>query len=977
MTLGIISKICLTVCVNIKKIITVFILILTIFPVFLLSSQSIDNEQFPPSTKWKKIDTEHFILLFPAELEPKAAEIASMIESYYPADEYSLNTETMKWPIVINNSLVYPNAYVLGAPRHSQLYTTPSQDGGLGTGDWLELIWSHELRHIVQNDKMLRGFTAFVHWISGEYGSSAMPNLALPVWVWEGDAVLTETLLSSGGRGRTPSFERVMRTNLLNGKEYGYYKAGLGYYGSYRDPVPSWYVMGYHLCTYIRAEYGIEAFNRIMEISADFSFTPLILNIAVKKVTGKKIKEIYGECLEELKTEWSKQLDGRELTDAEIIKAAEGTGYNNYYPLGVFNDGAAAALKTSADDIYTLVRIESDGRETRLRRISPLDKNISFNGKSFCWIETKNDIRWGNLSWSEIRIYTPETGEYRKVTEKTRYLSPSISPDGKKIAAVEITPELDSFIVVIDTASGKVLERFPETEGATAYQTCWTDDGNGIVYIRQYDWMESIRLLKLSDKSSVLLVENLTDPSTYPVYSPTIINGQVYFVSERSGLENIHRIPLEGSDAQGGESLVVSRPYGTASPADGGNNLLFSDYDTGGYSIASVPLKLTETTENTEISSDHVDYFQGLQEQEAFAGINGPGIDLSSGNNYKIEDYNIAAGLMNFHSRAPAISRSGTGMAFSFIADDILNYSSGAVYAGMDPYTEEMELLAGFAGSWAGLYPVILYGAEIQTPFLPIINFGSKLSSDIYTGLWLPLNFSEGVLNNFLTMQEVLLLSSDLFVNQHALVSQAEISWNLTRKAAKRNLVPPLGISLNALWYYTIVPQKYNLVSGGADIYLPGPFKNHGITLGLNTDWNPAGSTENLTPQHVPRGYSAEDMETALIAGASLDYTMPLFYPDWAIGGFMYIPRFYINAFIDAAFSWDTAPMGTGILFDGIHSTTGLELYMDFFLFNTRVPWNAGIRFIYDIMNPGIRIEDTTLMLGFNIPIAGAQSSFR
>ena len=163
-------------------------LLLTVLfiPLFSLQAQSINNIQFPSSIKWKQIETEYFILIFPEALEEKADNIAAMIDSYVPADQASLRTQISKWPVIINNSLVYSNAWVLGAPRSSQLYTIPPQGGFIGTDDWLPSIWSHELRHIVQNEKILRGFTKFSKWLAGDYGSSGMSHFAVPQWLWEG-----------------------------------------------------------------------------------------------------------------------------------------------------------------------------------------------------------------------------------------------------------------------------------------------------------------------------------------------------------------------------------------------------------------------------------------------------------------------------------------------------------------------------------------------------------------------------------------------------------------------------------------------------------------------------------------------------------------------------------------------------------------------------------------------------------------------
>ena len=72
-----------------------------------------------------------------------------------------------------------------------------------------------------------------------------------------------------------------------------------------------------------------------------------------------------------------------------------------------------------------------------------------------------------------------------------------------------------------------------------------------------------------------------------------------------------------------------------------------------------------------------------------------------------------------------------------------------------------------------------------------------------------------------------------------------------------------------------------------------------------------------------------------------------------------------MNAFIDAAFSWNSQPGGFGIPADDIYSTTGLELYMDFHMFATMVPLNSGFRLYYDIMRGGIGFN--ILLLGVNL----------
>ncbi len=915
--------------------------------IFGLFPQSVNNIQFPPSLGWKQIETERCILIFPENLEAKASEIAGMIDSFYPVDEASLETETSKWPVIINNTLFYSNAYVLGAPRHSQLYTTPIQDNSFGTGDWLPLIWSHELRHIVQNEKMIRGFTALANWIAGEYGSSGMSHFALPNWVMEGDAVLTETLVSTGGRGRLADFERELRTNSLNGIRYSYFKSSQGSYASYSPRTPNWYVTGYHLCTYIRREFGIDAFNRILEIAADFSFTPLILNIAVRKVTGENIETLYNNCLDELTELWETQLEQREFTGIDIITSGKEDDAD-YYPLGKFKNGNIAALRTSLSAFYTLVEISDNGTVTELRKINPFDKNISFNGTTFCWAETKKDIRWGNRSWSNIRIYTPSSGDYRIITDKTRYLSPSISPDGSKIAAVEITEELNSYIVVIDAETGKLVSRFAEPSGASPMQTCWTDDGTGIVYIRQQNWMKSLRLLEPETKIN----RPLTSPDIWSISSPDVKDNVVYFISEETGLENIHALQLQEGNRLPENRLIVSRPYGTASPAAEDGTLYFADYTVSGFKVSAVPLPATATSPVIPAESGHVDYFEILADQEPFFGFAGAETHSKTAE-YAISDYYPFTGLFNFHSRSLATTLSGTGIAASLQADSIMNDSSGRIYFGYDP--DETELVAGMTGAYAGFFPVLLYGAELQSPAaMP----GTMFESFVYGGLWLPLDFSGGILNHTLSLQGLFLMENQLYPAESAATAlEADINWKLTQVRARRDLVPPLGITLKGSWYYSLEPSYYNFVFGECRVYIPGLLDNQGFSFKLQGNYNIGSGMLNKSPETVPRGLTEDNYAVPLLFNSSFEYILPLAYPDFAVGSIFYIPRLYMNCFLDTALIPDSQ----------ILQTAGVELFTDFHLFNHYYPFSAGIRLIYNTVERKMRLEDTAFSIGIDL----------
>ena len=79
--------------------------------------------------------------------------------------------------------------------------------------------------------------------------------------VWEGDAVLMETLLTSGGRGRMPEFTMPIRTMLLSGKRHSYYKM---IFGSYRNWSANPYPFGYLMAAYLRRQKGTFIWSDVM-----------------------------------------------------------------------------------------------------------------------------------------------------------------------------------------------------------------------------------------------------------------------------------------------------------------------------------------------------------------------------------------------------------------------------------------------------------------------------------------------------------------------------------------------------------------------------------------------------------------------------------------------------------------------------------------------------------------------------------------
>src|SRR3546814_1422105 len=95
---------------------------------------------------------------------------------------------------------------------------TPPQNNG--PGDWVTRLAVHELRHIAQINQVIQ--TKKIDLPLIQEFQFALFGASMPVWLIEGDAVITETALTPGGRGMQPSWEKEFRANVLSNTKYSY-----------------------------------------------------------------------------------------------------------------------------------------------------------------------------------------------------------------------------------------------------------------------------------------------------------------------------------------------------------------------------------------------------------------------------------------------------------------------------------------------------------------------------------------------------------------------------------------------------------------------------------------------------------------------------------------------------------------------------------------------------------------------------------
>jgi hypothetical protein len=127
-------------------------------------------------------------------------------------------------------------------------------------------------------------------------------------------------------------------------------------------------------------------------------------------------------------------------------------------------------------------------------------------------------------------------------------------------------------------------------------------------------------------------------------------------------------------------------------------------------------------------------------------------------------------------------------------------------------------------------------------------------------------------------------------------------------------------------------------------LYLPGIGRHHSTKISLGWQKQNIKKVYYGTELPFPRGY--DELFSTRLSAVSVDYALPIAYPDWSFGFLGYIKRFSANLFFDYARNYQStysfAPL-SGSYSENLQSF-GAEFIADLHLLRIIFPIKAGIR---------------------------------
>lgn len=940
--------------------ISVLLIAVNIFVTKTCYSQFFSLGTDPSRVRWRYIETPNYKVIYPEEIDSLAKRYTYLLEALKSPVLSSLNVSPKKFDVVLHPFSTMSNGMVGVAPKRVELITTPPANDNF-IFNWEKHLVIHETRHTGHLSKFEQGIFKPAKWLAGEQATAIGTGVFMSRWKLEGDAVVSETELTTGGRGRDPDHLIYYKAAFLNGDYRNWSRWTMGSFDRY---VPDVYSFGYLFCSFVRFNscnynYLGEAtdylIKRFYDIHAD--------NKGYKLFTGLTKKENFERLKEVMTEKWRREDSVR----APFSKGIKITGYNkdytNYSNPVELERGGVMALKWDLNRGKRLVIIEDGGKERELRVMGRVNSAIIKSGNNIYWTEHVQSPRWELESYSELFSFDLKSGKTERISKGGRYFNPAVSQTGDTLLTIFYPISGSSFLKLFKKhsnnpfmeieAPGKGQIREAVIISGKIYITSASDYG---LALYRYDagvkgWIEEISAQKSS------------------IFNLRCIGSELLYISSIDGVNNIYSYNIKNKDLR---QLTNSRfGIGTFGISADNETIYYTDFDINGYDLRKIRYNsmLWEPSSLTNLIKD--DFATVLSQG---AGFNADSLFVPDNPEFISKPYKKGLNIIKIHSWAPvyynvdAIKSLSYESIYSAVKPGIVLFSQNSLGTAniISGYSWKKGFHSGHLKlTYRGLFPVIEYSANINERnkhHYTIVNdsntgryqkkdtimgspfFGSQLT------LYAPLDFSKGGWSSGIIPSLVWRYTNDSFYSyENSRFSNFQsikfgVSGYRVLSMAIRDIFPLKGLGFN-LQLTTIPFSGENfgsLLYGSVYSYFPGLYSNHGLRFSTAYQKQFSGGKNYLMPGILifPDGY--ENRYSRWAYSINAEYALPLIVRDMTLTPLLYIKRIYAIPFMSYCRNSGEKSMETLASF-------GSDILLDVNLLGISYPLTVGLRGGYNL----------------------------
>lgn len=886
--------------------------------------------------RWQQIKGKDVSVIAPDTAIEQARRTLHYIHAVQPCVGEGFRYGPLEIPFVLHPENSESNALVMWLPKRVDFLTTPAIESY--SMPWDKQLVAHEYRHAVQYNNLNRGVPRVLSWFLGQQGS-VTGLLFMPLWALEGDAVMNETAMSTYGRGLQPRFTLAYRAI---GRDIGLSYKGKArknidrwFCGSYREHIPDHYELGYQINRYAYDRYGENIWDKVGHYAVRNPYLFATTRAGLKRYYNTTTNQLFAETFDALNDHWESIPAVDE--GAEQLTSLPEKNYTSYrYPLQL-NEAEVVAFKSDYARTTRIVLLDGAGGERHVAHIGLVATRPALHDGVIYWSQYEQSKLF------EERVYTrlwrldfnSEHQRPERIAEIKNGLYPT--PSERGLAWVEYRPEgryrlLENGRTICTLPLGVELHGLAWDNATKAYYALLTDDA-GMAPARLDQ--EGIHPLR---RAAYVTLSGLTAR-----------DGKLYYSSIASGKDEIHCFDLMTTDL---ETRLTESAYGAFDGSPSAEGLLLTTYSRRGYAVARLKEPKCDTVTWSLTPENRLN-----PAYKGWATINldtvryTPEAAAEQQRDYPAKRYSRLGHALTLHSWAPLSfdpfevideHEADPNIGITLLSQNRLSnteaYASygwqrdlgsfgklGLRYSGLGV---RLALDAMVGGSQQ-VYSLGYYDDEEEeyhfqplpkrkdyysitaSAVLPLLFDRGAALRQVNFGL--AYNYSNGLVADFGQIE----WSDDGIANidqigyregLHKL--QFTASYAVQARLAYRDFLPRLGFGAQVGYALNPTNDHFSdLFSCYANLYLPGLAPHHSMQF--------EGAYQNSTGGYrypsgfapmgykssalLPRGFTTADILSDNYMACSINYRLPLCYPEWGIPSVLFIKRIRLGAGFDGA----------------------------------------------------------------------------